>query len=431
MNIVHIVPGTGNAFYCENCVKDGDLVKALQEAGHSVTMIPLYLPLVIDDLSLVDENTPIFFGAVSTYFKELLPRFKFPEFLIKALNAKPLLKIAANKAGSTRAAGLEDMTISMLNGENGNQADELEHLVDWIKSELQPDVIYLANVMLIGLAHRLKKRIGVPIVCALEDEDIWLDDMEENSLDRIWKIISERSIDVDAFVPVSEYYRKQMIKKIHAPIEKFHTVHIGIDLDGYNKKTKSNGPPAIGFLSRLMESLGFSIIIDAFILLKNKYGHNNLQLLMTGGNTADDKSFLEETKIKLKQANCLKDVTIIENYDRENRIDFLSKLTLLSVPMIKGEAFGLFQLEALAAGVPVVQPNVGAFPEIIDMTAGGVTYSPNSPEKLAEVINGLLMDPDRLKSMSEAGRANVTNYFSNTKMADRLVEVYKKIIAVN
>lgn len=431
MNIVHIVPGTGNAFYCENCVKDGDLVKALQNAGHSITLIPLYLPLNVNDTSLVNQNTPIFFGAVSTYFKELLPRFKFPGLLIKALNAKPLLKLAAKKAGSTRAAGLEDMTISMLNGENGNQADELEHLVDWIKGELQPDVIYLANVMLIGFAHRLKTRIGVPIVCALEDEDIWLDDMEDDSLSKIWKIISEKSVDVDAFVPVSEYYRKQMIGKIHAPIEKFHTVHIGIDLDGYNKKSKSDGPPAIGFLSRLMESLGISIIIDAFILLKNNYGHQDLQLYLTGGNTADDRLFLEKAKSKLTLANCLKDVTIFDNYDRDSRIEFLSKLTLLSVPMIKGEAFGLFQLEALAAGVPVVQPDVGAFPEIIELTAGGVTYSPNSPEKLAEIIDELLKDPERLNSMSKTGQANVTNYFSNSKMADRLVEVYNKVIAVN
>ncbi|NQU66492.1 MAG: glycosyltransferase family 4 protein [Candidatus Marinimicrobia bacterium] len=431
MNIIHIVPGTGSAFYCENCVKDGGLVKALQKAGHSVTMIPLYLPLTIDDLKLVDDSTPIFFGAISTYAKELLPRIKFPEWFTKLLNAKPMLKIAAKKAGSTRAAGLEAMTISMLNGEKGNQADELEHLVNWIKTELQPDVIYLANVMLIGLAHKIKKSIRVPIVCALEDEDIWLEDMDEQSQEKIWQIISERSIDVDAFVPVSDYYRERMIEKIQAPIEKFHTVHIGIDMDGYRKKKEFNGAPVIGYLSRLTESLGFGIITDAFILLKTKYGHEDLKLLLTGGITDDDTTFLEQTKTKLKQANCLENVTIIENYDRQSRIDYLSRLTLLSVPMIKGEAFGLFQLEALAAGVPIVQPQVGAFPEIIEKTGGGITYYPNSPEKLAEAIDGLLADPKRLKSMSETGRTNVETNFSNIKMASRLIEIYNKVIADN
>jgi len=345
------------------------------------------------------------------------------------LNAKPFLNFAAKKAGSTRAMGLEEMTISMLKGEQGNQADELEHMVEWIKKELEPDVIYLANVLLIGLAHRIKKSIRVPIVCGLEDEDIWLEDMDEHSRNRIWQIISERAVDVDTFVPVSDYYRQQMIEKIQIPAERFQTIHIGIDTSGFEAKTEFTSPHIIGYLSRLMEPLGLGILVEAFILLKKKYRHHELMLHVTGGMTGDDIDFLGKMKNRLKEADCLDDVVIVENYDRKNRIKFLKELTLLSVPMIHGEAFGLFQLEAMASGVPIVQPRVGAFPEVIEMTGGGVVYNPNNPDQLAETISTLLSDPQKLSALSRAGRTSVLNQFNNTKMANRLIEVYEMVVS--
>jgi hypothetical protein len=60
-------------------------------------------------------------------------------------------------------------------GEQGAQKDELEHMVNWIAEHCKPDVIHISNALLLGLAKRLKEKTGVPVVCSLQDEDVWVD----------------------------------------------------------------------------------------------------------------------------------------------------------------------------------------------------------------------------------------------------------------
>ena len=390
-------------------------------------MLPLYLPLSFDTDEM-KEDTPIFFGAISTYVKELFPILRnLPGWISKLLDSRPLLKYAARKADSTRAAGLEDMTLSMLRGEHGNQAHEVRHLVNWIKEELKPDVIYLANILLLGLAESLKESLDVPLVCALEDEDIWLEDMEAVSLAKIWKVIGKNASYVDAFVPVSDYYNQKIQTILDIPPEILHTVHIGIDLDGYHSSPKPDQPPAIGYLSRLSEPLGLGILVDAFMLLKTDSRFADLRLRLTGGETSDDQQFLRNIKGKIVNAGLSGEVDFQDHFDRNSRIEFLNSLSILSVPMLKEEAFGVFLLEALAAGVPIVQPRIGAFPEIITLTGGGLSYEPNTPEELAKTLATLLLDEEKLETLGRVGREKVKSYFSSTEMAKRMIKVYSDV----
>ncbi|MCK5330908.1 MAG: glycosyl transferase, partial [Candidatus Marinimicrobia bacterium] len=90
MKIVHIVPGMGGSFYCENCVRDGDLVNGLRALGQDVILVPLYLPLSVDG-ELVETGAPLFFGAISTYLKERFPLLrKLPWWSGKLLDSRYL-----------------------------------------------------------------------------------------------------------------------------------------------------------------------------------------------------------------------------------------------------------------------------------------------------------------------------------------------------
>ena len=199
MNIIQIIPGSGGSFYCGNCLRDSKYVDALRKLGHQVVKIPMYLPLFSDEHDISD--IPIFYGAISTYLKQVYPVFrKAPPWFDKLLNSKPMMKIAASMAGSTRAKGLEDMTISMLLGEQGEQKDELDKMADWIAKHCQPDVIHISNALLLGLARRIKEKVGVPVVCSLQDEDVWVDAMQPQFQQRIWDLMHERAKDVDALV---------------------------------------------------------------------------------------------------------------------------------------------------------------------------------------------------------------------------------------
>jgi hypothetical protein len=110
MKIAQIIPGSGGSFYCGNCMRDSKFVKALKDLGHQVIKVPLYLP-IFDDAHDLDE-VPVFYGAVNLYLKQQFPIFRhMPSFIEHALDSKSVLEMAARKAGSTRAKGLEGMTI--------------------------------------------------------------------------------------------------------------------------------------------------------------------------------------------------------------------------------------------------------------------------------------------------------------------------------
>ncbi len=427
MKIVNIIPGTGDSFYCENCIRDASMVKGLRLLGHDVTMVPMYLPLGIDNPHLAG-NTPVFFGAVNVYLKQIFPIFrKAPLWLKRFLDSSVMLKVAAKKSGSTQARGLEEMTLSMIRGEDGNQAAELDQLVSWLKKEIQPDIIHLANILLIGLSKRLKEELKVPVVCSLQDENAWIDAMDHSYSKQIWDTITERINDIDAFIVVSQYYADFMKEHVKIDSKKLYIVPIGLELDGFESDQKRVDPPVIGYLSRICEAHGIDILIDAFIILKQHEKLKNIKLHATGGQLAQDKKFIKHIQKKLTRLNLQNDVIFYPEFDRKNRIKFLKSLSVLSVPMKIPVAIGAFQIEAIAAGIPVVQPKIGGFSEFIEKTGGGILYEPNDPKTLASALESLLLNPVHARKLAERGRKVVFKKYSHTQVVKDLINVYNSV----
>ncbi len=425
---MHIIPGSGGSFYCGNCLRDSKYVEALRKSDHMVVKLPMYLPLFADEHDLSRE-IPVFYGAISIYLKQQFPLFrKAPAWFDNMLNSKPMLKLASRFAGSTRAKGLEEMTVSMLLGEEGQQKEELERMVDWIVENCHPDVIHLSNALLLGLAHRLSERTHVPVICSLQDEDVWVDVMKPSARDHVWKLMSEKSEFVSAFISVSDYYAREMKQKMDIPEEKLMSVHIGVDPEDYKFVPVSEKKRRIGYVSRMCHENGMDILVDAFILLKQKEGFEDVELVLTGGSTGDDKKFLADNRAKLKSNNLLHQVDFHEDFEEEGLRAFLEKVTVASVPVRNGEAFGIYLLECMVSGVPVIQPALGAFPEIVELTGGGVVFEPNSPEALAGAMEKLLNDPEEHDRLSRDGARGVEKHFHIDIQAERMVEVYRKAV---
>ena len=427
MKIIQIVPGFGGTFYCGNCLRDSALVQSLRKQGHDALTIPMYLPLTLNSETQTD-GIPVFYGAVNLYLKQNYPWLRnMPRFVERLLNSGPILRIAAHKAGSTRAEGLEEMTESMLLGKEGNQGKELEELVDFLRKE-QPDIVHLSNALLLGLARQIREEIKVPVICSLQDEDVWVDAMHESYRERIWNLMAERGKDVDAFVAVSHFYAGVMQQRMKIPDEKIHVVHIGLNPASYEPSPPATDPPAIGFLSRMNEENGFGLLIDAFIELKRNERFAPLRLYATGGMTGDDKVFIRRQVQKLKRAKLEDLVEIQDEYHPDSLREFFRKISLLSVPVLKGEAFGLYQLEALASGVPLVQPAIGAFPEIIEATGGGVVYQPNTSSALAIKLAEVLDSNTQLIEMSIKGIETVSSKFDCRSLTGKMVDIYQLIL---
>lgn len=427
MKIVNIVPGFGGTFYCGNCLRDSGHTKSLIKLGHDAMMLPIYLPLTMEhDVS--EDTNPIFFGAVNIYLKQNFKIFRnMPAWMERLFNSSGILRYAAKKAGSTRTEGLEEMTISMLMGREGNQNDELQELIEFLKVHEKPDVVHLSNALLMGLTKQIKEQLNVPVVCSLQDEDVWVDAMNDHYRKKVWDLMSEKGKDVDAFIAVSDYYAAEMKQKMNIPDEKIHVVPIGIDSMIYKYDEPAQNPQVIGYISRMYEEHGFGLLIDGYIKLKQSPKYKDVLLKLSGGYTADDKKFVNKQIKKLKKAGIFQDVEFIEDYLAENRYKFFNKLSILTVPVLKGEAFGTYQLESMACGVPLVQPDLGAFPEIIEKTGGGVIYSPNTADAMSEKWKEILDDPQKILTMSKNGKKAVAEIYEIDASSKMVSDVYKKL----
>lgn len=427
MKIVNIVPGFGGTFYCGNCLRDSGYTKSLIDLGHDAMMLPIYLPLTLEH-GVEKSDVPIFYGAVNIYLKQNFKLFrKMPKWLERFFNSSPILRYAAKKAGSTRTEGLEEMTISMLSGSKGNQDAELQELIDFLKIHEKPDIVHLSNALLLGLAKQIREQLKIPVVCSLQDEDVWVDAMNDFYKKKVWALMSESAKDVDAFIAVSDYYAAEMKRKMLIPDEKMHVVHIGIEQDLYKPSVPVQNPPVIGYLSRMCKEHGFGLLIDAFIKLKEKSEFKDVKLKLSGGKTGDDKKFINKQIKKLKKNGLWNDVEFINKFSTKSLSAFFSKITLLSVPVLKGEAFGTYQIESLACGIPLVQPSLGAFTEIVETTGGGVLYEPNKAEVLAEKWVEVLSNPEKIQQMSEKGRKSVLENFTTDVLTKKVLTVYEKV----
>ena len=424
MNIVHIIPGSGGSFYCGNCLRDSKYVVALREQGHQVIKIPMYLPIFADERDI--NEIPVFYGAVSIYLKQLYPIFrKAPAWFDRFLNTKPILKMAASMAGSTNAKGLEEMTVSMLLGEDGKQQEELDRLVDWMVMHCKPDIVHISNALLLGLVHRIKEKLQVPVVCSLQDEDAWVDTMQPAYQDQIWKLMSEKAREVDLFISVSHYFSDVMKQRMNLSDEKLKCLYLGVDPNDYTFIPASKKERNIGFISRMCTENGLDIVVDAFIQLKKKPGFEDVKLLLTGGSTGSDTGYIREIRKKLNGEKLSEQVELLVDFEDASRQKFFNRVSVISVPVRNGEAFGMYLLEAMASGVAVVQPALGAFPEIVQLSGGGIIYQPNTPDSLCETLAGLLADSAKLNTISLKAREGVASNFNIHDHARQMIAVYQ------
>lgn len=427
MRIVQIIPGTGGTFYCQNCLRDLELVRTLQRQGHDVIVVPLYLPISLDDASA--KSKPAFYSAVALYLRHTCPRLAraLPAAFWRIFDYMAVLRLAAHRAGSTRAAGLGDITVSMLQGEQGRQADELERLVAWLRDDLGalPDVVVLSNALLLGLARRIKAELGVPIVCWLQDENVWADAMTPAESAHVWQVLRERVADVDGLVAVSRTYAARMCAALALAPERVRAIHIGVEPSSAPPANLSRTPRTVGFLSRLAEGEGFGLFVAAFIELHRDSRFADVRMQATGGMT--DPAYVKRQLQRLRAAGLGDLATIDPDAFRDDRAAFLRSLTLLSAPVPGGEAFGTYVIEAMAAGVPVVEPAVGAYPEIFQEAGCGVLCAGTDAQSLAAAWAALLADPARLADEAQRGRAAVQRHFNLERMARETVAYYEEL----
>lgn len=433
MRITLLTPGTGH-FYCGNCLREDTLARALKKLGHDVTMIPLYLPMYTEE-AFPHPSQPVFMGGINLYLQHKLPLLRvIPPFLTRLLDSPALLRWSSKQGDMTDAAKHADLTLSMLRCDESGQRAELMRMMRWMKKHDPPDIISLCNVLLTGLAGPIKEILDVPVIANMQGEDSFLDALPEPIRTEAWDQLRINAGKIDAFIPVSRYYADRMRERLDLDAAQLHVVHNGIehhDMQPPDAVSDQAAPPIIGYLARMCAEKGLPTLIDAFIELSRRGTVPDVQLRIAGVMLKVDRPLVRELESRLRRAGCLDRVTFLPNISRANKIEFLRSLDVLSVPATYGESFGLYVIEAMACGVPVVQPRHGAFPEILERSRGGLLCEPDDVSSLATELERILNDRELAKKLSMQGRNAVLDHFNAERMAREVADVYHQAVQRN
>jgi glycosyltransferase involved in cell wall biosynthesis len=429
MRIAYIAAGAAD-MYCGSCLHDNTLAAALQKMGHDAVLVPTYTPLRTDGLDVSLDR--VFFGALNVYLQQKAAAFRHTPGAFDWLLDRPgLIRRAARLGASTDPTELGDLTYSILQGEEGFQAKELEKLIAWLRDDLRPEIIHLTNSMFAGFARELKRELGVPVVCSLQGEDLFLDQLHEPWKTRVRDLLRERARDIDAFQVNSAWYADYMADYLGGiDPQRMFVVPLGLRLDdrGAGEARTEGGPLTIGYLARICPEKGLHVLVEAFRLLAAQLP-GQVRLRVAGYLGVRDRRYLEDLEARIAGWGLSGSYERVGEVDREEKVRFLQSLDVLSVPTTYREPKGLSVLEALAQGVPVVQPRHGAFPEMIEATGGGLLVEPESPEDLARGIGSLLRDRALRRELGERGREAVHTRFNARTEAEATVRGYERLLS--
>jgi glycosyltransferase involved in cell wall biosynthesis len=321
----------------------------------------------------------------------------------------------------------------MLKGEAGNQRELLQELVQWIKSTYQPDVIHVTNALLIGVVREFKRAFQVPVTCGLHGEDIFLEGMPQVYQDEALSIIRERATDVDRFLAISTYYGEMFSKWVGLDRAKIDVVWPGIALNDYRDipVEKTSHPLTIGFLARFVPEKGLHLLVDAFIRLYRSGEFPDLRLIAGGYVSRAYKTYMDGIRKTIKDNNLEDRIKLLGTLERSDKLNFFRQIDVFSVPAPYREPKGISILEAMASGVPVVQPDHGAYPEWVNASLGGLLHRPNDIADLSEKLAMLLRDVALRKRLGQQARESVFEKFSSERMTSATLEILRTLIRKN
>lgn len=429
--LVYLTAGAGGMF-CGSCMHDNALTHALKDEGWDIQLVPTYTPIRTDEQDVsVDQ---VLFGGVNVYLQQKVPLLRYvPAFLDRFLDSPWLIRRVTSRAMETNPTMLGKLALSMLQGTQGNQRKEVRQIVKWLKL-VDPGLIIFSNALIGGCIELLKQETQIPVLVTLQGDDVFLDGLKEPFKSRCIQRISEIAQNVDGFVVQSEFFRDYMAEYFSIPIDKFHVTPLGLDLKDFARfrgpasDRRDERPPTIGYLARLAPEKGLQHLIDGFLELKSRPGNEAVQLRLAGWLGPDHQAFAEKQFQRLEDAGRTNDYEYLGAIERSEKLDFLSQIDLLSVPTEYLEPKGLYALEAMAAGVPVVLPRHGAFPELVEPSEGGLLVPPRDPVAWADAVEQLLGDDERREAMGQRGQAYVWEQRNAKQMAASTSAVIREFV---
>lgn len=433
--VLYLTAGAAG-MYCGSCMQDNAIAKAMNRLGWDVILAPCYTPIRVDGEDHSIDR--VFFGGINVYLQQKVPLFRYlPSFLDRWLSSPGLIKRLTAKASDTPPEFLGQMTVSMLKGKDGFQRKELKELCRWAKAEVEPNCLVLSNLLIGGCIPELKKHLRVPVYVILQGDDIFLDSLPERYRQECVSRMGKLQDDIDGFLCHSEFYKQYMADYLKLDPEKFHVVPLGIDGTGHDsidpKDNQAERSFTTGYLARIAPEKGLDRLIDAFVTIGMKQADEKrssverMKLKVAGWLGDHRKEWLAGQWNKIENASLGDLAEFCGTIDEAEKKQFLKSIDVLCVPVNYQEPKGIYVLEAMAAGVPVVLPKLGAFPEIVQQTGAGILYDPEDQNALSETLLRLQNDPDLCAQLAKNGQQAISSSRSLETMARRMMEILAQV----
>ena len=427
MKILSITGGAAG-MYCGSCFRDNALAAELMARGHDVTLMPVYTPTRTDETNVSQQR--VLFGGISVYLQQSSPIFRrTPRFVDRLWDSPGVIRAFTGRGISNDARLLGELTISMLQGEHGVLRKEFEKLLEWTRDEPAPDVVNLPNSLLIALAAPLERALRRPVCCTLQGEELFLNGLQPAYRERALALVRSQVGHVDQFIAVSEYCAEFMTGFLRIPPERVSVVPLGINMAGYTRR----GPDVprdeyrVGYFARVAPEKGLSVLAEAYVRFRRRTGNARVTLEAAGYMAPNHQTYLDQSRAVLVRAGLGQEFVYRGELDRVGKLEFLRGLDVLSVPATYDEPKGLFLLEAMASGVPVVQPRRGAFIEVVEKTRGGLLVNPDDPDALAEGLHAVWADRGLAARLGQDAFDGVRAHYTIAQSAGRLLDLYGRV----
>ena len=437
MKIVHITAGAGGRL-CGSCLHDNALVRSLRTRGLDAILVPAYVPTTTDEENIAVER--IVMGGVNVWLEEHVPLFRqMPRFLDstlgRLLDSRWLLAWLSSRTGSTRPADLGPLTVSTLAGEQGHQRKEVEKLAAWLAAEVRPDVVHLSNALLVGLARRVREATGAKIICSLSGEDIFIEQIPAPHYGRIRELLRERAADVQ-FVALNHSFAAFMADYLAVPIETISVIPHGVDRTGFPaaapdlvaRRRARGGRLVVGSLARACPEKGLEQLVRSLPLLARD---RDVEVLAAGAEVDAEQGYLRRCLTLAEDLGVAERFRWLGQVDRPGKLRLLESIDVFAMPTVFPEAKGIPVIEALAAGVPVVAPAHGTFPELLDNERAGLLHVPGDPADLARAIGSLLDDAELASRFGRHGHELSLARHTADQMAAAHEDLYRRLLAAH
>ena len=420
---------------CGSCIRDNALARSLAGRGHDVHLVPLYQRSRTDEASVSEAR--VRFGGISVFLQHAAPLFGALPGLDRVLDSPALLGLVERFSSSTDPTRLGPLTVTTLEGVRGPARRAVEALAESVR-DAGPDVVVLPNSLLLGLAAPLAAATGAPVVVTFSGEDLFLSRLPSSDRERALGLMRDAAGAADHFVGVTEHHARGMADMLGIPEDRVSFVRLGVDPDGYPAAPKDGPavgageearPVTIGFFSRIAPEKGLDRLARAVLQLAAQPEAPPLRVRAAGWMSRGGGGYLEEVRRLFAADDSDVSFEYLGERDHAGKIAFLREADVIGVPATFPEPKGIPAIEAMMAGTPVVVPQQGAYPALLDRTEGGVLAQSSEPADFAAALSQLVLHPERRRSVGARGFQRVREEHSVDRMAEDAEAAFARVIA--